>query len=99
MTVLDSRQKSTLISLAHRIRPTVYIGKFGVIDSALADANLQLEARELVKCSILRTSPISAKDIGGELAFKLKAQLISCLGNKIVLYRKSSKKGAKHIEL
>ena len=84
--------------MAHRLHPTVYIGKNGVIDSVLADANVQLEAKELVKCSILRSSPANAKDTALELTFKLKAELISCLGNKIVLYRKSNKKGVRHIE-
>ncbi len=97
-TILDSKQKSILKTLAHRLHPTVYIGKNGVIDSVLADANVQLEAKELVKCSILRSSPVSASDTALELAFKLKAELISCLGNKIVLYRKSNKKGVRHIE-
>ena len=96
--MLDSRQKSALKTMAHRARPTVYIGKNGAVPSVIADADAQLQARELVKCSVLRSSPIEAFQTAEELAIKLKAEVISCLGNKIVLYRRSGKKGIKHIE-
>lgn len=96
--MLEARQRATLSSLSQRVRPTVYIGKRGVIDSVLADANVQLEARELIKCSILRSSPVSAFECAEQLAFLLKAEIVSSLGNKIVLYRKSNKEGLRHIE-
>ena len=37
--------------------------------------------------------------VADELADCLKAQVVAVMGRKIVLYRKSTKKGVKHIEI
>lgn len=58
-----------------------------------------LEKRELIKVNILENSDGSPDEVGAELAKKLKAECVIVLGRKAVLYRKSSRKDIKHIEL
>ena len=97
--MITTKQRSLLNGMAQKIQSTVYVGKNGIADSVLADANLQLEAKELVKATILKNSLLEAKDIANDLAAELRADVVSAMGNKIVLYRKSHKKGIKHIEI
>ena len=58
-----------------------------------------LESRELIKINILENADGDPQLLGRELAEKLSAECVIVIGRKAVLYRKSQKKGVKHIEL
>ena len=58
-----------------------------------------LDTRELIKINILQNSDFDARTVADEVANVLKADVVSVVGRKIVLYRKSTKKGVKHIEI
>ena len=59
--------------------------------------SLALEARELIKISVLETAPVSAREASEALCVPLRAEIIQCIGRKVVLYRESHEN--KHIEL
>ncbi|MGN0962097.1 MAG: YhbY family RNA-binding protein, partial [Clostridia bacterium] len=54
--------------------------------------NESLEARELIKIKILKTSAEEVHDAGETLAEELHAELAQTIGHTIVLYRKSKNK-------
>ena len=49
MKKINSRQRSYLLSKAHHLEPSVYIGKNGLNDKVTHSINLALDANELIK--------------------------------------------------
>jgi RNA-binding protein len=96
--MLTSRQRSFLKALASKLSPTMSIGKEGVTESVIKQADNLLEARELIKISVQRGSELPSKQLIGEVADKLSAEPVIAIGNNIVLYRRSGR-DVKHIEL
>lgn len=95
--MLDSKTRKLLSGKGQTLTPIFQVGKNaldGVITEEINDA---LEARELIKISVLRNCDFTAREILDELCEDLSADPVSCVGNKIVLYRRSSRKDVKHI--
>ncbi len=95
---MTSKQRATLRSYAMELNPIFNIGKGGISDNLIADVVTALEAHELIKLSVLRSSEFSAKELVDELAAATGAEPIQVIGSKIVLYKRSTKDGVKHIE-
>jgi RNA-binding protein len=90
--MITSKQRAYLRSLANTIGPIFQIGKEGISDNFLKQINDALEARELIKISVLENCNNGAKDLCNELANSVNAEPVQVIGRKIVLYRKSEKK-------
>ena len=97
--MLTSKERKTLSGIGQGLEPVFQIGKNGVTETLLKELGDVLEARELIKISVLRNSDIEAKEIVQELCASLGADPVSCVGSKIVIYRKSDRKDIKHIEI
>lgn len=89
MEPISSKQRAALRAVAQSIEPVVYIGKDGITDTVIAQANDALEARELIKCSVQQNSPVGAQEACEHLCRAVKAQGVSVLGRKFVLYRRA----------
>ncbi len=97
--MLNSKQRAKLKGLAS-VSPAIFqIGKGALSDNLVAALDSALEARELIKISVLETCEYSADDLMRLLELKLRAEAVCRIGRKIVLYRFSHKEGVKHIEL
>ncbi len=96
--MFTSKQRSVLRSLAQTIDPIGQIGKGGVSDNMIEGFSQALESRELIKITVLNNSEEEAKYVAQDLASALNAEVVCTIGHKVVLYRKSNKKGIKHIE-
>lgn len=97
--MLTSKQRSKLKSMASKLDTIMQIGKDGITDNLIRSLSQALEARELIKVSVLNNCESSARELCAELAEKLFAEPVQTIGNKIVLYRRSERKEVKHIEL
>lgn len=86
---MDGKERSRLSALAQNLQPIFQIGKNGVTDVVINELNNALEARELIKITVLKNSELDAKEVLNELCQRLSAEPISSVGFKIVLYRKS----------
>ena len=64
----------------------------------IAGLSSALEARELIKVTVLKNAEDEAKYLADDLAAELNAEVVCTIGHKIVLYRRSLKDGVKHIE-
>ena len=96
--MLNSKQRAKLRSIASTIQATTIMGKDGLTETVLAQIDRELTARELVKVSVLENADETARDYLIQASEALKAELVSHIGKKFVLYRRSNKQGIKHIE-
>jgi RNA-binding protein len=95
---LTSKQRSHLKSLAANIEPVGQVGKEGIGENMLKSFSDCLEARELIKVTLLENADGDPQQLGRELAEKLGAECVIVIGRKAVLYRRSSRKGFDHIK-
>ena len=95
--MLTSKQRAYLRSLAANEPTIMQIGKGGMSENLIKTVSDALEARELIKLSVLENCDWSAKEAATELAEATFADVVAVIGRKIVLYRESSTK--KKIEL
>ena len=96
---LTGRQVRQLRSLAHHLDPVVMIGKGDISDGIIAQASDSLEAHELIKCSVLDSSMLTAREAADDLAQALGAEVVQVIGRRFSLYRASSRKDIAPIKL
>jgi len=90
--MITTKQRSYLRSLANNMDAIFQIGKDGLNDNLLKQLDDVLEARELIKISVLKNSFYTAKEASSGICKELNCEGIQCIGSKVVLYRKSKKK-------
>lgn len=88
---MTSKQRAYLRGLANGIDAIFQIGKGGVSDVLLEQLDKALEARELIKISVLETAPGSAKELAEEIASGTNSVVVQTVGNKITLFRQRKK--------
>ena len=59
---MTSKQRAYLRGLANTMEPIVHVGKDGVNDNMVRQLSDALEARELVKGTVLQNSPVTARE-------------------------------------
>ena len=97
---LTSKQRAQLRGLANDIDTIVHIGKDGIGDNLIKQADDALEVRELIKGKVLENSMLSAREGAEELAKATRSQVVQVIGTKFVLYREThSKEKDKRIKL
>lgn len=97
---LTSKQRAQLRGLANNIDTILHIGKEGIGDNLIRQADDALEARELIKGKVLENSMLSAREGAEELARATRSQVVQVIGTKFVLYREThSKEKDKRIKL
>ena len=84
---MRGKDRAELRAEAHHLRATVHVGHHGITDTLLQSLNEALEARELVKVQVERNAPQPVKEIAGELASQLGAEVVQVIGRKTTLYR------------
>ena len=97
---LTSKQRSQLRGLANDIDTILHIGKDGIGDNLIKQADDALEARELIKGKVLENSMLSAREGAEVLAKATRSEVVQVIGTKFVLYREThSKEKDKRIKL
>ena len=92
---LTSKQRAQLRGLANGIDTILHVGKDGLGDNLIKQADDALEARELIKGRVLDNSLLSAREAAEELAQRTRSQVVQVIGTKFVLYRPTHKKDKK----
>ncbi len=97
--MITTKQRAFLRGLGNALEPVMQIGKEGVTENVVESANLLLEARELVKFKVLKNADADVRTIAEEIASRLSAEVVQVIGNSFILYKVSTRKNFKHIEL
>ena len=95
--MLTNKQKSFLRGESNRLQPLVHIGKSGLTASVITQIEEALEAKELIKVTILQNCEQDKKEIAAKLEEQAGIEVVQEIGKMIVLYKESVEK--KRIEL
>ena len=88
---MTGKQRAGLRAMANTIQPIFQIGKGGISDTMIEQIGMALDARELIKITVLETADISAREAGDQLCQALGAEPVQCIGRKITIYRRNEK--------
>ena len=89
--MLTSKERAELRAQANTLDTTLMVGKDGVTDAVIAEAENQLEARELVKGKVLENAMLSPREVCDAICEATGADGVSVIGTKFVIYRFSEK--------
>ena len=89
--MLTSKQRAELRSQANGIDTTLMVGKSGVTDAVIAEAENLLTARELVKGKVLEGALMTPREVSDEICQATGAEGVAVIGTKFVIYRFSER--------
>ena len=89
--MLTSKERAELRSQATAIDTTLMVGKGGVTEAVIAEADNQLTTRELVKGKVLEGAMMTPREVCDELCEATGAEGVAVIGTKFVIYRFSEK--------
>ncbi len=95
---MTTKQRAYLKSLAMTMEPVFQVGKNSMTPELTAAIAEALEARELIKVSVLKNCADDPKEIAQLVAERTRSQVVQVIGKKIVLYKEGKDK-KKKIEL
>lgn len=89
---MNSKQRAFLRGLANTISPIFQVGKGGLSAEFIEQIDSALEARELIKIHVLNNSSDDIHFVAEELSRETNCEVVQIMGNKITLFRQSTKK-------
>ncbi len=85
---ITPKQRAHLKSLAHHLKPVLFVGKEGITDEVVRSLEETFNTRELLKVRILESAPMSAREGAHALAERIEgAVAVQAIGRVGVLYR------------
>ena len=87
--MLTSKQREYLRSVAAEQNAIMQIGKSGITPNLIKTVSDALEAKELIKLSVLETCEETSKSASEKLCAELNAEGVAVVGRKFVIYRES----------
>ncbi len=95
---ITSKQRSKLKSIAANLSPITQIGKGGISDNLLKTLSDALEAKELIKVTILDNVDDDPRNLAENVADLLDAVPVAVIGRKAIFYRYSQREHFAHLE-
>ena len=89
--MLTSKQRAYLRGLANPIETILIIGKGGITENVIKEADEALEARELIKGRVLENSDVTPMETADRIAESVNADVVQVIGSKFVLFRQKKK--------
>lgn len=87
---MTSKQRAYLRGLASEVNPIFQIGKSSLTPEFTKAIEEALEARELIKITVLKNCMDDPQEIAQILSERTHSQVVQIIGKKIILYRESS---------
>ena len=89
--MLTSKERAELRAQANTLDTTLMVGKGGVTEMVIAEAENQLTARELVKGKVLEGAFMTPREVSDAICEATGADGVAVIGTKFVIYRFSEK--------
>ena len=89
--MLTSKERAELRARANTLETTLMVGKGGVTETVIAEADTQLTARELIKGKVLEGALMSPREVSDAICEATGADGVAVIGTKFVIYRYSEK--------
>lgn len=86
---MTTKQRAYLKGLAMKTEPIFQIGKSSLTPELTAAVSEALEARELIKISVLKNCADDSSELAQILAERTHSQVVQVIGKKIVLYKQA----------
>lgn len=96
---LTSKQRAQLRGIASTEDTILIVGKDGIGDNLIKQANDALEAREIIKGKVLENSMLTAREAAEELSVQTRSEVVQVIGSKFVLFRYQHDRTKRKIEL
>ena len=90
--MLNSKQRARLRGQANGIDTILQVGKDGVSENLIVQADEALTARELIKLRVLENAPGKAKELAPLVAEATHSECVQVIGTRFVLYRRNPDK-------
>ena len=90
--MISTKQRAYLRSLANTEKAIMQIGKEGITENLLKTVADALEAREIVKLSVLETCAYTPKECMQILQSALHCEAVQVIGRRVVIYKESVEK-------
>ncbi|HIR27987.1 MAG TPA: ribosome assembly RNA-binding protein YhbY [Candidatus Choladousia intestinigallinarum] len=94
---MTSKQRAYLKGLAMTMEPIFQIGKSSLTPENTAAIQEALEARELIKISVLQNCMDDPKELAQIIGERTHSQVVQVIGKKIVLYKEGKENKKKII--
>ena len=85
--MLTSKQRAYLKGMANSYDTILIVGKGGMTDTVIKQADDALKARELFKGKVLESCELSSREAADKLAEETNADVVQVIGSKFILYR------------
>lgn len=89
--MLTPKQRAELKALANSIEPAFQVGKGGVNDVQAAQIDDYLRVHEIIKIKVLDNSLLTAREAAEDIAERIGAEVVQCIGSKAILYKRNPK--------
>ncbi len=86
---MTSKERAYLKGLAMKIDPIFQVGKSSLTPEFIVAVREAIDARELIKISVLKNCMDDPREIAEVLADRTRSQVVQVIGKKIVLYKES----------
>ena len=85
--MLTGKQRADLRAQANGLATTLIVGKGGISENLIREADTCLQARELIKGKVLETALLTAREASEAICAATGAEGIQCAGARFVIYR------------
>ena len=87
--MLNGKQRAYLRSIANTIDTILIIGKGGITEQVVKQADDALTAREIIKGKVLESSELNSRQAADILSEEVSSDVVQVIGSKFVLYRQN----------
>ena len=84
---MTTKQRAYLKSLAMTMDPIFQVGKSSMTPGLTEAISEALEARELIKISVLKNCADDPRELAEIISERTRSEIVQVIGKKIVLYR------------
>lgn len=97
--MLTSKQRAFLKSEAHSMKPIIQIGKNGLNDQIKTSVRNALDARELIKVTLLQNTDEDIHDVAEVLEDEIGCDTVLKIGRILILYKELARKENRKISV